>query len=202
HLVEHLYVTAAAGETKARTADEFMARYPAGWNAQTGDRYTVFATVFPKESLDAELQEAAARMAELQIMPLDLEREKPRVTGEVSNRFGGNPLLVVQNQARERTRPSPLAGRKAGLPEHVTALSVDDVQARWEQFYKPRNATLVVAGGIDPALARAAVTRHFAGIRAGTQAPDAAQPGQLRPGRADDIDPHPLHPAIRAPPCL
>ena len=47
HLIEHLYVVAAAGRTPARTADELMAAYPAGWNAQTGAGYTVVATVFP-----------------------------------------------------------------------------------------------------------------------------------------------------------
>src|SRR5882724_795225 len=46
HLIEHLYVTAAAGNDKARTTDELIQRYPKGWNAQTGDRYTVIAAVF------------------------------------------------------------------------------------------------------------------------------------------------------------
>ena len=37
HLIEHLYVTAAAGATRARTIAAYVQRYPAGWNAQTGD---------------------------------------------------------------------------------------------------------------------------------------------------------------------
>ncbi len=48
HAIEHLYVTAAAGDEKARTAEEFSRRYPAGANGQTGDRYTVVAAVFPE----------------------------------------------------------------------------------------------------------------------------------------------------------
>src|SRR5438105_10933240 len=59
HMIEHVYVTAAAGTEKARTVDADMNRYPAGWNAQTGDRYTVIATVLPAKGLDRGLQAAA-----------------------------------------------------------------------------------------------------------------------------------------------
>ena len=38
---------------------EFFARYPKGVNAQTGDRYTVIAAVFPKTDFTEELKDAA-----------------------------------------------------------------------------------------------------------------------------------------------
>jgi zinc protease len=88
HLIEHLYVTAAAGKEKSRTADELIQRYPKGWNAQTGDRYTVVATVFPENDLQKELQDAAARMGDLRVAASDLAREKPRVLEELGNMFG------------------------------------------------------------------------------------------------------------------
>ena len=74
HLAEHVYLTSAAGEEKARTTEEFSRRYPDGANGQTGDRYTVFATTFPEKELDAELQDAAARMGDLRVTAEDLER--------------------------------------------------------------------------------------------------------------------------------
>src|SRR5262249_1803621 len=67
HLVEHVYVTAAAGDQPQRTVNEYLRRYPAGWNAQTGDRYTVFATVFPGRQLEDELKDAAVRMGDLRV---------------------------------------------------------------------------------------------------------------------------------------
>src|SRR5262249_21769240 len=84
HVVEHLYVTAAAGAEPGRTADEFFRRYRAGCNAQTGDRYTVFATVFPKGDLEKELADAAGRMGDLRITAADLDREKKRLLDEVA----------------------------------------------------------------------------------------------------------------------
>src|SRR5262249_20184880 len=79
HLVEHLYITAAAGADPARTAEAFFQRYRAGCNAQTGDRYTVFATVFPKGDLEKELTEVAARIGDLRLTAADLDRQQPRL---------------------------------------------------------------------------------------------------------------------------
>src|SRR5262245_58555396 len=140
HLVEHVYVTAAAGDQPAQTADEFMQRYPDGWNAQTGDQFTVIAGVFPKERLDAELEEAAARMAELQITPELLTREKQRLIDEVTNMFDGAPQLVAYNRAREQLRPTAFGGRKGGLPDQVNNVTLDTVRDRVRRFYKPTNA--------------------------------------------------------------
>src|SRR5262249_53919674 len=39
HLVEHLYYTAAAGGTPARTFEQFVQLYPLGWQAQTSSRF-------------------------------------------------------------------------------------------------------------------------------------------------------------------
>ena len=154
HLVEHLYVTAAAGAEPARTAEAFFQRYRSGCNAQTGDRYTVVATVFPKGDLEKELTDAAARMGDLRITAADLDREKPRLLDEVANMFGRFPALGAVNIARELIRPTPQGGRKGGVPEHVQAITLDDVQAHWKRYYKPRNAIIVLAGAVDEATAR------------------------------------------------
>src|SRR5262249_45843893 len=155
----------------ARSADEFMRMYPAGWNAQTGDRFTVIATVFPKELLEREVDEAAARMGDLRITADDLDREKPRLIEEIDNMFNGVPQLVAYNNARERSRPTPLGGRKGGIPEHVAALTLEAVQDRWQRYYKPKNATLVLAGAIDPTTARPMIVEKFARLPGGEPIP-------------------------------
>src|SRR5215467_11663123 len=135
HLIEHTYVTAAAGSEKARTADEFANRYNGAWNAQTGDRYTLVATVFPASAFEKELQDAAARMSDLRITPADLEREKPRVLFELNNMFSQMPQLAAMNTGRELVRPTPLGGRRGGLPDQVNAITAKDAQERCQRFY-------------------------------------------------------------------
>jgi zinc protease len=175
HLVEHVYVTAAAGKEPARTVTDIVKRYPSGFNAQTGDRYTVLATVGPKADLDKELRDAAARMGNLRITDADLEREKPRILDEVANMFGRIPSLGAMNNARELLRPTPRDGRKGGVPEHVKAATLKEVQQHWEQYYKPRNAILVVAGGLDANATREAITTYFAKLPKGVKPPAPAE---------------------------
>jgi len=202
HLIEHVYVTAAAGATRARTIAEYVRRYPAGWNAQTGDRYTVVATVFAKEALESELQDAAARMSDLRVETSDLDREKPRLLAEVANMFGGMPMLAVRNLARERVRPTPAGGRKGGVPDHVRALTLDEVRERWQHYYKPRNAVLVLAGGLDPGTAMPVIEEHFAALPAGELAPPPPPPGQPRLGSVEQVTVKPLRPNMGAQACL
>jgi zinc protease len=186
HLVEHLYVTSAAGSFPAQSADEFMKRYPAGWNAQTLDRFTVIAAVVSQESLDAELREAAARMGELRISADDLNREIPRLNAEIQNMFEGAPALASYNHARERLLPSPNGGRKGGLPDQVSALKVEQVLKRWDRFYKPRNAILVLAGAVQPST-RDLVREYFGPIRSGDPIPPVSDPGPPQLGRIERV---------------
>jgi zinc protease len=177
HLVEHVYVTAAAGAEPARTAEALIRRYPAGANAQTGDRSTIIATVFPRADLDRELADAAARMHNLAITAADLDRERPRLQAEVANMFGRIPYLAALNTAREQVRPTPRGGRKGGTPDQVATIGLDELLAHYQRFYRPRNAILILAGAVDETAARTAVARHFAAIPAGEPAPPAGEPG-------------------------
>jgi zinc protease len=187
HLTEHVYVTAAAGRQRARSVEDYMKKYPAGWNAQTGERYTVVATVFAREALEDELTDAAARMGELRVTAADLQREKPRLVAEVGNMFGGIPQLAAKNLARERLQPSPRGGRKGGLPNHVDKMTADEVQDYWRHYYKPVNSTLVLVGGFDEASARAAIAKHFGRLPAGEPAPTPASRGSPRGGALEQV---------------
>jgi zinc protease len=148
HLVEHMLVTAANPAAPARTADEWMKRYPLGWNAQTGSDYTVIATVFAPDQLPAELAEAAGRMTELRVEPDDMTREVPRVIDEVTHMFDW-ASLGAPNRARERARPAPERGRKGGLPAHLQKLTREQVRARANANYRAGNAIVVIAGELD-----------------------------------------------------
>jgi zinc protease len=202
HLVEHVYITAAAGSEPPRTADGFFRRHPSGCNAQTGDRYTVFATVFPKAELEKELAEASARMGDLRPAPADLDRERPRLLDEISNMFGRIPALGALNNARELIRPSPRGGRKGGLPDHVRAIALDDIRSHWKRYYKPTNAILVLAGAVDEAAARRAVMAHFAGIPTGESAPAPGEPGASKAPNVRELAVKALRPRAEPAACL
>jgi zinc protease len=202
HLTEHLYLTAAAGDVPARTVDEFMRRYPNAWNAQTGTDYTVFATVFPKGRFEEELRDAAARMGDLRPSKADLDREKLRLLQELRNMYGGFPPLASINHARAHIRPSTIGHRKGGLPEHVQRMSVDDVSQWWSKYYKPTNATVVLAGAFAPEAARELVAKHFASIPSGEKPPPVRKPGPAKPGRTTTVPIEPTSPNAQPHACI
>ena len=57
-----------------------------------------------------------------------------------------------------------------GHMEDLTAASYDDVVEFFRTYYQPANASLVVAGDIDPAKTRALVEKWFADVKPGTSA--------------------------------
>ncbi len=164
HLVEHCLVTAAAGDCPARTYEALAQRYPDGSTAQTSDRHTLVAYVFPPERLEEELREAAARLSDLRITADDVAREKPRVLAEVANMFEGLPGLAAMNRARQRLLPTPSGGRRAGLPAHVGTLTLEEVLAHVTKHYRAGNALLSLAGPFDEAPTRALVQQLFADL--------------------------------------
>ncbi len=171
HTVEHQYVTAATATKPARTIREYIAAYPQGWNAQTGDRYTVIATLFAPGAIDDELQDAAERMRSLRVTEADLAREKPRLRNELYNMYRGIPQLAARNLAREMIRPGPAGHRRGGVMEHIAKLSVADVQTWWQKYYKPNHATLVLAGRFDSNSAKRKIQQLFAEVEPGDLLP-------------------------------
>ncbi len=187
HMLEHLYAT-AAGDTKGRTAEDGATSHPD--NAQTGDRYTMIVSEVPEKDLDTELRDAAARLGNLKITQADLDRERPRIEEELTNMFESFPQLAAQNIARELIRPTPSRGRSGGTFQRPTgatfrAITLEDLQTRWKQYYKPRNAILSIAGAFDPAKIRKPIEALFGAIPPGDPAPKPADPG--KPGFGEKL---------------
>ena len=90
--------------------------------------------------------------------------------------FTGTQTYIVGAGAVAVIDPGP------DLPEHVAAITLDEIRARWGRYYKPRNATLVLVGAVDEGAASRAVANHFAQLPSGEEAPAPADPGGPRVG--------------------
>lgn len=177
HVIEHLYITAAAGGVPERKSDEFFRAYNGQANAQTGLDYTVFAVVFPVERIEAELHEAAARMAELKPTETGLGVERPRVLNELDNMYGGIPKMGVMNLAHEKIRPSANDGRRSGVAAHVREMKLEELSERIAKYYKPNNAILTLTGTFDVNKLEQVIRREFEPIARGEPPPPPSKPG-------------------------
>ena len=77
--------------------------------------------------------------------------------------------VVIEMALAKAAFPSdhPYSHPPVGDSKDVHSISLDEVRRWLASYYTPSNATLVVAGDIDPAQIREIVETHFGGIPRG-----------------------------------
>jgi zinc protease len=150
-------------------------------NGYTTRDYTAYLNNFPKEALPVILDLESDRMANLAITPKNLEQERGIVMEErrlrIDNDVGGAMNEALYLQAFQR---SPYRWNTVGFMDDIKRITLDEARAYFRTYYAPNNATLVLAGDVDPKAAFALAQRYFGAIpRHAPPAPvDAGEPEQ------------------------
>jgi len=175
HLFEHLMFMGSRNAPYP-AFDAIMESWGGHNNGTTSNDRTNYYEIGPRNLLETFLWLEADRLATLPdvITDEELERQRKVVQNErrqsYENRPYGQAELVVPESMYPPEHPYhwPTIGSHADLE----AATVEDVRAFFDRFYRPSNASLVIAGDFDPAEARALVERYF-----------GWQPGRPRPER-------------------
>jgi len=170
HLFEHMMFQ----ESQHVGQDEFFQKIQSAGgtlNGGTGPDGTIYFEVVPKNALEMVLWMEADRLGYL----------LSRVTQEAFV----NQQNVVQNEKRQTTdnRPyghtdyvigkllypegHPYNWTVIGSMEDLTSATLKDVHAFYQKWYRPNNATLVVAGDFDRDQTKALIEKYFGEIPAG-----------------------------------
>ena len=184
HLFEHLMFMGSRNAPYP-AFDAIMESWGGHNNGTTSNDRTNYYEIGPRNLLETFLWLEADRLATLSdvITDEELERQRKVVQNErrqsYENRPYGRAELVVPEAMYLPNHPYhwPTIGSHADLE----AATVTDVRAFFESFYRPSNASLVIAGDFDPAAARALVEKYF-----------GWQPKRPRPTRA----PQPATPVL------
>ena len=173
HLFEHLMFEGSA-HAKEGQFDSLLEAAGGDNNASTGNDATNYYINVPSNALDLALFLESDRMGTL----LSIVNEE-LVNGQRD---------VVKNERRQSVENAPygMAGVRIselmypknhpyhwpviGYMEDLTAASAEDVREFFRKYYAPQNASLVVAGDIDPADARRKVEHWFSDVPAGKTA--------------------------------
>ncbi len=139
----------------------------------SNDRTNYFQNV-PTSALDTVLWMESDRMGHLlgAIDKAKLDEQRGVVQNE--KRQGENqPYGLVYNLLTENTYPAghPYSWTVIGSMEDLSAASLQDAQEWFKTYYGPSNATLVVAGDIDPKTAKEKVEKYFGPIPPGPPVP-------------------------------
>jgi len=183
HLFEHLMFM-GSGHVKPGEFDEWLEGAGGDNNGSTQNDNTNYYINVPSNAIELALFLESDRMGYLldTMTPEVVDAQRDVVKNErrqsVENRPYGNAESVVLN---EMLYPEghPYHSPVIGYMPDLTAASYDDVVAFFKTYYAPANASMVVAGDIDPIKTRALVEKWFGDVKTGPAPPPLANPGAV-----------------------
>jgi zinc protease len=169
HLFEHLMFNGS----EHLNDDYFKAVEPLGatdLNGTTNEDRTNYFQNVPVTALDRILWLESDRMGHL-LGVIDRARlDEQRGVVQNEKRMSENgPYGKAGIMIAENTFPQghPYSWSVIGSMEDLSAASLDDVKHWFQTYYGPSNATIVLAGDIDPKTAREKVEKYFGAIPPG-----------------------------------
>jgi predicted Zn-dependent peptidase len=182
HLFEHLMFQGSK-HVPEDTYFRFLERAGASnVNGTTDtDRTNYFETV-PRNRLALALWLESDRMGFLldHVDEQTFAGQREVVKNERRQNYENAPYGLVVQYIDEALYPSlhPYHHLAIGSPEDLDAATLEDVRTFFRTWYVPNDATLVVAGDIDPAATRALVVQYFGPIAPGPS-PERTKPPEV-----------------------
>lgn len=131
-------------------------------NAFTSDDVTAYQSVVPSNHLQTLLWAEAERMANLNVDEANFKSERAVVQEEFRERVLASPYgRFYRAWGPSSYLVDPYRFGTIGSIEDLDAASLADVVAFHRTYYRPDNATLVVAGDFEPAQLQAWVDKYF-----------------------------------------
>jgi zinc protease len=170
HLFEHLMFM-GSGHVKPGEFDQWLEAAGGDNNASTGNDRTNYWINVPSNALELALFLESDRMGYLldTMTPRTVDAQRDVVKNERRQSYENRPYGMADVVLSELLFPEghPYHWPVIGYMPDLTAASYDDVVAFFRQYYTPANASLVVAGDIEPQQTRALVEKWFSDIKPG-----------------------------------
>jgi zinc protease len=171
HLFEHLMFM-GSGHAKYGFFDQLLEAAGGTNNASTAADRTNYYIDVPSNALDLALFLESDRMGYLldAMSPQTVNAQRDVVKNERRERYENSPYGMASIEIAKMLYPEghPYRWPTIGSMEDLTAASYEDVVEFFKKYYQPSNASLVIAGDIQPAAAKAAVEKWFADVKPGT----------------------------------
>ncbi|MFL5537942.1 MAG: M16 family metallopeptidase [Longimicrobiaceae bacterium] len=176
HLFEHMMFQGSANVGKGEHFQLVERAGGADYNGTTNTDRTNYYQVLPANRLNLGLWLEADRMRSLAVTPENFTNQRDVVKEERRLRVENAPYgaafnALLSEVVYDASGCFGYAHSTIGSMDDLNAATVDSVRAFHDLYYRPNNATLVVAGGFDPAEARRLVQEYFGNIPAGPAPP-------------------------------
>jgi len=135
-------------------------------NAFTGSDYTAYFQTMEASRLAVSFELEADRMRYLHLLPDELKKELQVVTEERRMRTDDNPQAKMQEHFNAMVYTnSPYRNPVIGWPSDIENYKVEDLQAWYQRWYAPNNATLVVVGDVQPKAVFELAEKYFGALK-------------------------------------
>ena len=186
HLFEHLMFT-GSGHVAEGEFDTLLEAAGGNNNGSTENDRTNYVIDVPSNALELALFLESDRMGFLvdSMSPARVDQQRDVVKNERRQSYENRPYGLAEGQIlTELLYPEghPYHWPVVGYMDDLSAASYDDVVQFFRQYYAPGNASLVLAGDLDPAKARALVEKWFGDVKAGEPVVPITIPGVMLTG--------------------
>ena len=170
HLFEHLMFM-GSGHAPYGEFDSQLESVGGGNNASTANDRTNYYIDVPANALELALFLESDRMGYLldAMNPKTVDAQRDVVKNERRQSYENRPYGMADITLNEMLYPEghPYHWPVIGYMEDLTAASYEDVVNFFRTYYTPADASLVVAGDIDPARTRQLIEKWFSDVKAG-----------------------------------
>ncbi len=171
HFFEHLLFEGSENIGRGEFS-KYVERAGGVLNANTSGDRTYYYETLPSNQLELGLWLESERMLHAKVETKGIETQREVVKEERRQRYENQPYgsILPEVLARAYTK-HPYQWPTIGFMEDLNAASEKDYQTFYKTFYVPNNATLVLAGDIDPVKAKPLVKKYFGDIPKGGAIP-------------------------------
>jgi zinc protease len=186
HLFEHLMFM-GSGHVKDGEFDELLEAAGGSNNGSTENDRTNYWINVPSNALELALFLESDRMGYLldSMTPKTVDAQRDVVKNERRESVENRPYGIAESVTlTEMLYPEghPYHWPVIGYMPDLTAASYDDVVSFFKSYYSPANASLVVAGDVDPANARRLIEKWFGDVKPGAAVVPPTIPGVMLTG--------------------
>jgi predicted Zn-dependent peptidase len=177
HLFEHMMYQGSRHVAKQQHI-QLVERAGGTLNGTTSEDRTAYYEELPANRLNLGLWLEADRMRSLAITETNFENQRQAVQEERRMRVDNQPYAPALTEGitllYDSTACFGYAHSVIGSMADLDSAKVGEVQAFFDLYYAPSNATLAMVGDLDPADARRLVQQYFGDIPRGRTPPPAA----------------------------
>jgi zinc protease len=191
HLFEHMMFNGSA-KYGANQFDEVLESHGGRSNAYTTHDQTVYYEEFAADALEQVLDLEADRMKSLAISDGMLEREREVVKEERRLRVDNEVMGLIDEELQALVyQAHPYRWPVIGWMGDIEAIQREDCEAYFRTYYAPGNATLWIAGDVDPDVTVRKVRRAYGSIPRGPSVPPVVNAEPAQRGERRSVLSHP-----------